>query len=136
MNNYQSSTPRVALGIAAVAMTAVTFGVFIVMPAMIDSGGEGVRTQAVAKVVIPDATEVAIIPARIEVLGVHETELVAAPSTTLTLVKAGEADRADLPRVHRVGACVNTRDSAGIQMPGPQYRSEGWSCGSTEDFGH
>lgn len=106
MNNYQSSTPRVALGIAAVAMTAVTFGVFIVMPAMVESGGEGVRTQAVAKVVIPDATEVVIIPARIEVLGVRETGLASAPSTTLTLVKAGEADRADLfprPPAQRVG---------------------------------
>jgi hypothetical protein len=136
MNNYQSSTPRVALGIAAAAMTAVTFGVFIVMPAMIESAGEGVRTQAVAKVVIPDATEVAIIPGRIEVLGVRETGLASAPSTTLTLVKAADADRADLPRVHRVSACVNTRDRPVIQMPGPQYRPEGWSCGSTEDFGH
>ena len=96
MNNYQSSTPRVAIGIAAVAMTAVTFGVFIVMPAMIESGGEGVRTQAVAKVFTPAVTEAVIIPARIEVLGVRETEFASAPSTTLTLVKAEGADRAHL----------------------------------------
>ena len=96
MNNYQSSSPRVALGIAAVAMTAVTFGVFIVMPATIESGGEGVRTQAATKIVTPAVTEAVIIPGRIEVLAVRETELASAPSTTLTLVKAGEADRAEL----------------------------------------
>ncbi|SRR6266567_449041 len=136
MNNYQASTPRVALGIAAIAMTAGTFGLFVVMPTTIDSGGDGSRTQAAATVVTPEVTNVAIIPARIEVVGVRETEFASAPSTTLTLVKAEEADRADLPRVHRVSGCANARDNSAVQTPGPTYRSDVWWCGSTEDFGH
>jgi len=97
MNNYQSPIPRVAFGIAAVALTTGTFALFVVMPAMIGSGNEGGSTQAAAKPVTPTATEVVtIIPGRIEVLGVRETELASTPSTTLTLVKASEADRAGL----------------------------------------
>jgi hypothetical protein len=121
MNNYRSSTPRVALGIAAVAMTAVTFGVFIVMPATIESGGEGVRKEAAAKVVTPAVTEAVIIPARIEVLGVRETALASTPSTTLTQVKAGEADRPHLlprPPAQRVH---QQRDGSVIQKPELEY---------------
>lgn len=95
MKRYQSSTPRAFFGIAAFAMTTVTFGMFVVVPAMIESGSDDVRTQA-AKVVTPDVTEVAIIPARIEVQGVREPELASAPSTAFVPVKAVEADRADL----------------------------------------
>jgi hypothetical protein len=46
MNRYQSQTPRVAATIAAVAMTLVTIGVAIVVPATLESGGDGVRAQA------------------------------------------------------------------------------------------
>jgi hypothetical protein len=79
MNRFQSATPRVALGIAAVAMTVVTFCLLVVVPATIDSGGENVPTQAAAKLVTPAATEVAIIPTRIDVLGVRKTEMASAP---------------------------------------------------------
>ena len=33
MDRYQTPMPRIALGIAAVAMTTITFGVSVVMPA-------------------------------------------------------------------------------------------------------
>jgi hypothetical protein len=33
MHRYETSTPRVAFGITAVAMTAITIGVLVVMPA-------------------------------------------------------------------------------------------------------
>jgi hypothetical protein len=79
MNRFQSSTPRVALGIAAVAMTVVTFGLLVVVPATIDSGSEDVRTQAAAKLVTPAAAEVARVPTRIGVLGVRNMELTSAP---------------------------------------------------------
>jgi len=46
MNRYQSSTPRVAAAVAAIVMTLITFGVTILVPAMIESGGGGIRTQA------------------------------------------------------------------------------------------
>ena len=68
MNRFQSSTPRLALGIAAMAMTVVTFGLFVVVPATIDSGSEDVRTQAATKLVTPAATEIVIIPARIDIV--------------------------------------------------------------------
>jgi hypothetical protein len=79
MNRFQSSTPRVALGIAAVAMTVVTFGLLVVVPATIDSGSEDVRTQAAAKLVTPAAAEVVMIPTRIDLLGVRKTEMASAP---------------------------------------------------------
>ena len=78
MNRFQSSTPRAAFGIAAVAMTVVTFGLLIVVPATIDAGREDVRAQAAAKLVTPAATEVVTIPTRIDVLGVREMELASA----------------------------------------------------------
>lgn len=74
MNRFQSSTPRAAFGIAAVAMTVVTFGLLVVVPATIDSGSEDVRTQAAAKLVTPAATEVVTIPTRIDVLDVRKME--------------------------------------------------------------
>jgi hypothetical protein len=83
VNRFESSTPRVALAIAAVAMTVVTFGLFVVVPATIEFGTEDVRTQAAAKVVTLAATEVVIIPTRIDVLGVRETELASAPGNNV-----------------------------------------------------
>ena len=56
MNRFQSSTPRAAFGIAAVAMTVVTFGLLVAVPATIESGSEDVRTPASAKLVTPAAT--------------------------------------------------------------------------------
>jgi hypothetical protein len=46
MNRYQSSTPRAAAAVAAVVMTLITFGLAILVPAMIESGGEGIRARA------------------------------------------------------------------------------------------
>jgi hypothetical protein len=79
MNRFQSSTPRAAFGIAAVAMTVVTFGLLVVVPATIESGSEDVRTQASAKLVTPAATAVVIGPTRIDVLDVREMEWASAP---------------------------------------------------------
>jgi hypothetical protein len=79
MNRFQSSTPRVALGIAAVAMTVVTFGLLVIVPATIEFGTEDIRTQATAKLVTPAVTEVVTIPTRIDVLGVREMGLASEP---------------------------------------------------------
>ena len=75
MNRFESSTPRVALAIAAVAMTVVTFGLLVVVPATIESGSQDVRTQAAAKFVMPAATDVVIIATRRDVVGIREMEL-------------------------------------------------------------
>lgn len=37
MNGFNFSTPRLALGLTAVAMAAITLGVLVVLPAQIDS---------------------------------------------------------------------------------------------------
>lgn len=79
MNRFQSSTPRAAFGIAAVAMTVVTFGLLVVVPATIESGSEDVRTQTSAKLVTPAATAVVMSPTRIDVLDVREMEWASAP---------------------------------------------------------
>ena len=79
MNRFESSTPRVALAIAAVAMTVVTFGLLVVVPATIESGSENDRTQASAKVVRPAVTTVVMIRTRIDLLDVRRTELASAP---------------------------------------------------------
>ena len=55
MNRFESSTPRVATAIAAVFMTAITLGLFAVVPAALDSGSEGMRAQGM-NVVPPSET--------------------------------------------------------------------------------
>ena len=50
MNRYQPSSPRVAFGIAAIAMTVITIGVSVVMPARMDSDSREPRMLAALKV--------------------------------------------------------------------------------------
>jgi hypothetical protein len=64
MNVYRPTTPRTALGLAAVAMTTITMGLLVVLPATVDSVkadtyvlGEAMRAPI----------EDAISPARIDV---------------------------------------------------------------------
>ena len=71
MNRYQPKTPRTALMFAALAMSVITLGVSIA-PTRLSEG-----TYAAAAVVnATTATEVAIIPARIEVVGTREPQTV------------------------------------------------------------
>ena len=71
MNPYHISTPRAALVIAAIALTALTLGVSVIAPATMDSGSAEVRTAA-QKTVTPTPIQALIYPARIEVIGVRE----------------------------------------------------------------
>jgi len=61
MTHYEPSIPRVALGIAAVAMTAITLGVSVVMPAKMDSGGSEPRVLAALQVPAPASTSPATV---------------------------------------------------------------------------
>ena len=67
MNRYEIKIPRVAVGVAAVAMAVLTLGVAVIVPAQMASGGPEVLAES--KVVAP--TEVAIIPSHIEVVGIR-----------------------------------------------------------------
>lgn len=60
MNDYRPSTPRATLGIAALAMTAATLGLFVFAPAMMESGGESPHQQ-MAIAASPPVNDAAIV---------------------------------------------------------------------------
>ena len=72
MNRYPK-TPRLAFGFAAVALSALTFGVAVVAP----STALGTQTvpSLAAAAAASGAPQVAINPGRIEVIGVRSTEI-------------------------------------------------------------
>lgn len=76
MHRYEASRPRVALGITAVAMTAITMGVFVVMPARMEAISHEPRMLAASKVTTLASTRTAI-----DVVAVHESGLATAPCT-------------------------------------------------------
>jgi hypothetical protein len=56
MNHYRSSTPRVALGFAAFAMTVVTMGALVVLPASLESTTATFDLMGAAAAAIPRAS--------------------------------------------------------------------------------
>jgi len=70
MNVYTTDTPRAAFAFVAVGLAALTLGTFVVGPAVFDSGFAPDATLAATRSSAP--IEVAITPARIDVLGVKE----------------------------------------------------------------
>ena len=89
MNSYEPSTPRAAFGLAAVAMAAISIGAMVVLPAKLDSADAVTLAAAKAApaassevVIIPAPIEVAISPARIDVIGVREPNVAWAMSDT------------------------------------------------------
>jgi len=72
MNRYEQSRFRPAFGIAAVAMTASVIGLAVVAPARMEPAGPRERTVSTAAPVAPTPTEVAIHPARIDVVTARE----------------------------------------------------------------
>ena len=74
MKGYEPSTPRAALGLTAVAMAAITMGALVVLPAKLDSVSASPYTLAAAKAATNTPIEVAISPARIDVLEVVHRE--------------------------------------------------------------
>jgi len=69
MNDYRPDVPRAAFALGAAALTAITLGVLVAAPAVFDAGFEPATTLAVAA---PQPVEVAILPARIDVIAVRE----------------------------------------------------------------
>jgi len=68
VKRHNASILRVACGFGAVAMTAITVAVFIVVPADLDSPGGDGRVQARVPALAPAAIEVAITASPIEVV--------------------------------------------------------------------
>ena len=72
MNHYDPATPRVNLLVAAVAMTALTLGLFGVMPAATRSDSAGALPSTFGKANSQAPTVVIINPPRIEVVAERE----------------------------------------------------------------
>jgi len=79
MNRYEIKVPRKTFIVCALALTLLTLGAAIA-PTRVDSSAQATATAARASVEEP-ATEVAIVPARVEVVGVRE------PQTVFTAVR-------------------------------------------------
>ena len=76
MNRYQISSPRKASAIAAAAMTAITMGLSVVVPAKVQSGDRDLRALAAPKAVTPAPVDVVTRPLHIDVIGIREPGLV------------------------------------------------------------
>ena len=79
MNHYEPSVPRVAFGIAAVAMTAITIAVSVIMPSKMDSDSREPRMLAASTVTTPASTDVAAGSASINVAAEYESGLSTVP---------------------------------------------------------
>jgi hypothetical protein len=82
MNRYETPTPRVAFGIAAVAMTALTIAVSVVLPATMDSDSRERPTLTASKVTTPPSTSVVTGSESIDVVAVPAQGLSTAPCTS------------------------------------------------------
>jgi hypothetical protein len=74
MTHYQSSSPRKLFAIGAFALTAVTIGLAVVLPAKMGSGDRDVRALAASTPIVP--AEAATERLRVEVVGVRDPELI------------------------------------------------------------
>jgi len=68
MNRYESSIPRTAFGIAAITLSAITLGLLVILPASLTSGRPEARVLAAPHAGSQAIREVAIDPARIDVV--------------------------------------------------------------------
>lgn len=75
MNRYEPGTPRTALGLAAIALTALTVGLLVVVPARMDVSPDALTMARIRAAHAP--IEVAITPARIDVVGERDREVAA-----------------------------------------------------------
>ncbi len=66
MKRFEPSTPRAAAVVAALAMTLITFGLAIVVPATLDADGNGDRAQA-TNAVTPAPTDRVLVAANLDV---------------------------------------------------------------------
>jgi len=74
MNQYRLEVPRAALALGAVAMTVFSIAALVVAPAKLDSGfAPDSFARAPSAPAAP--VEVAISPARIDVIGVREPDV-------------------------------------------------------------
>ena len=73
MNRYQTSTPRAALGLTALAMAAITMATMVVLPAQLGSVSANTYTLAAEKAPAEARFDVATAPG-IDVPGIVDSE--------------------------------------------------------------
>lgn len=95
-----------AFGIASIALTAATFGLFVFAPAMMAPEGESLGTLA-ATARSPVVKEAVIIPTRIEVRGTRETTLASASMTPANREQDAESVSGEVPTIHRVSGATS-----------------------------
>lgn len=80
MKRYDFPTPRLALGVAAVALAALTLGASLVVPANLEAspGVQSLMADAAADALY--RTEVIVTPTRIDVIAVRRSTTAAAPA--------------------------------------------------------
>ena len=77
MNRYKTSTPRAAFSLAAIAMTALTLGLTVVLPARTERGAQDAPVLATSKAML-SGVEAVDLPTRVEridVIAVREPKL-------------------------------------------------------------
>lgn len=72
MTNYRPDTPRLAIAAGAFLLAAASLAMLVVAPAVLDARADAPALLAAARGPAPAPVEVAIVPARIEVVGARE----------------------------------------------------------------
>ena len=83
-SKYEPSSPRIALGFAGVAMTAIVIAISVIVPAQMDSGSHEPRMLAPSKANAPASAGLVAVT-RVHVVGVRE------PGSSTVPVRIGEA---------------------------------------------
>ena len=83
MNGYKASTPRAALGVAAVAMTAITMSALIVLPAELGAVSAAPDLLNAANAATSSRSDVVLRPARADAPDIHRDARVAVNCTAL-----------------------------------------------------
>jgi hypothetical protein len=74
MNDYKPSSRPAAFGAVAVALTAMTIGLAVVLPAKMDAGNHEVRTASAAQPVSAPAADLDPGPIRIDVIARRDSD--------------------------------------------------------------
>jgi hypothetical protein len=85
MNGYKTSTPRAALGVAAVAMTAITMSALIVLPAELGAVSAAPDMRDAANAATSSRTDVVLRPARADTPDIHRDARIAVNCTALEI---------------------------------------------------
>jgi hypothetical protein len=80
MSRYETSMPRISFGLAAIALSVITFALTVMLPAHLYSERINNESATLAKSAAPKAIEVAIIPSRIDVTGQCEQAMAYEPA--------------------------------------------------------